>query len=183
MSVEEMVGAIEDLINSDGAIDIPGLSLEPVVNNYIETRYAKQLSECETEQDRENMKTSLSQYYLEGDGKVMMQMEIANIKAQFSAAKDSLKSIGTSITQTVATNAIPSVITTGAATSVPNPAYALLENAQKKAALEATLKQVSNQMVDLLKSAVKIAFPIPDVIGAVITTLKTTKQALNAIPV
>ena len=78
---------------------------------------------------------------------------------------------------------IPSVITVGTATSTPNPAYTLIENKTKKNQLLAMLKNISSCLVNLLKAAVTIAFPIPAVVLTLIQTLTTVKKTVNAIPV
>lgn len=182
MTIDEMMSAMEDIINSDEVISIPGLELKPVAENYVNTRYKPQLDAYEDEKMREELRKKWVEYYTEGDGKTVIQMEIASIKANFAAVKESLKSIKTSVGQQIASNAVPSVLTVGAATSTPNPAYTILDNIQKKEALKAQLKTIGNMIVELLKSAVSIAFPIPDAVGVVIETFKTTKQVVNTIP-
>ena len=182
MTIDEMVAAMEDLINSDEVVSIPGLDLKSVAENYVNVRYKPQLDEVKDEKLKEELRQKWITYYFEGDGKIILQMEIASIKANFAVAKESLTNIVTSVGQQLSMAAVPSVITVGSAPSTPNPAYTLLDNMQKKEVLKATLKQVSNSLVELLKSAIKIAFPIPDAVGAIIETLKTTKTVVNSIP-
>ena len=142
MTIDEMMTAINELVNSDGAVDIPGLSLEPIVDNFIDVKYGRQLSDIEDREERDTLRAQWKNYYMNGDGRTIIEMEINSIKANFSAAKDGLITAQEAVLMTTATNAIPSVLTTGAAASVPNPAYTLLENKQKKNTLLTILKQI-----------------------------------------
>lgn len=181
--LQETMDALNELINSDGAIELPGLSLEPVAEAFVDQKYAKELAAIEDEDMRNNLRQKWVDYYINGDGKIMLELEISSIKANFGAATDQLKMVAEAAASSIASNAIPSVITTGAAASVPNPAYALIENKTKKNQLLAMLKNISVCLVNLLKSAVTIAFPIPGAVLTLITTLTTVKKTVNAIPV
>lgn len=182
-TIDETVSAINDLINSDGAVELPGLSLKPVVENFVDTKYGAELAQIADTEEREKLRQQWIDYYMEGDGKAVMELEIANIKASVGAAKDQLKMVGEAAESSVASNAIPAVITVGTATSTANPGYALIENKTKKNQLLAMLKSIGAFLVNALKSMVAILFPIPDMVIALIQLLKTTKQTVNAIPV
>ena len=179
---QEAIDAINDLINSDGTIEIPGLSLEPIAENYVDTKYGAELAQIEDETERENMRQKWIKYYTEGEGKEALELEVINIKANIGAAQDQLKMVGEATISAVASNAIPSVITTGAATSVPNPAHAMIENKTKKNQLLAMLKQVGTFLVNAIKSMIAICFAIPAMVIALIKSLTTAKKAVNAIP-
>lgn len=182
-TIEDTIKAMNELIESDGTISIPGLSLQPVAENFVDTKYGAELAKIEDNEEREKLRDQWVKYYTEGDGKEAMELEIANIKANIGAAKDQLTAVGEAAVSSVASNAIPSVITTGAAASAPNPAYALIENKTKKNQLMAMLKQISASLVNAIKSMVAIMFPIPDIVLVIIESLKTAKQAVNSIPV
>lgn len=179
-SIEE---AIDELINSDGSISLPGLELDPVVEHFVDEKYGFQLSEMKNEEERKKMRDKWVKYYKEGEGKQTIKMEINNIKAMYGAAKDQLQFVMEAATSSVASNAIPAVITVGTATSTANPAYALIENKTKKNQLLSMLKQIGAFLVSLLKSAVEIAFEVPAAVINLIKTLTTAKKAVNSIPV
>lgn len=182
-SIQETIDAMNELIDSDGAVSIPGLSLKPIAENFVDTKYAADLAKIEDKDEREKMRQQWISYYTEGDGKSVLELEIANIKANVGAAQDQLKMVAIATASTTASNAVPAVITTGAAASVPNPAYALIENKTKKNQLLAMLKSIGAFLINAIKSMVAIMFQIPDMILALIKTLTTAKQTVNAIPV
>ena len=134
--------------------------------------------------DKENeLREKWLNYYKNGDGKEAIKSEINSIKSNFSAAQDGLNYVKEAAESSIASNALPSVITTGEAVSVPNTSYVLIENKTKKNNLLAMLKQISNCLVQLLSSAVKIAFAVPAAIVTMIKSLTTIKETVNAIPV
>lgn len=182
-NIDEALEAMDELINSDEAVSLPGLELDPVVENFVDEKYGSQLSEIKDEEERKKMRNKWVKYYKEGEGKQTVQMEINNIKAMYGAAKDQLQFVTEAAASSVASNAIPAVITVGTATSTANPAYALIENKTKKNQLLAMLKQIGAFLVSLLKSAVEIAFAVPDAVINLIKTLATAKKTVNSIPV
>jgi hypothetical protein len=181
-SMDETIKAMDELINSDGTIELPGLSLDEVVENFVETKYGEELKAVSTKEEREKLREKWIKYYKEGEGKQAIQMEINNIKAQYGAAKDQLTYVADAAVSAVASNAIPSVITVGSASSSPNPAYTIIENKTKKNQLLAMLKQIGASLVSLLKSAVSIAFAVPETVITLIKTLTTVKKTVNSIP-
>lgn len=180
---QEILDAIDELINSDGTISIPGLDLDSVVENYVDKKYKFELDKIEDEDERNTLREIWVDYYKKGEGKQAIQLEIASIKSNFSAAKDQLTFVIEAAASSVASNAIPAVITTGAATSVANPAYSIIENKTKKNQLLSMLKQIGAFLVNLLKSAAAIMFTVPAVVLTLIKTLTTAKKAVNSIPV
>lgn len=181
-SMDETIKAMNELINSDGTIELPGLSLDEVVENFVETKYGEELKAVSTKEEREKLREKWINYYKEGEGKQAIQMEINNIKAQYGAAKDQLTYVADAAASAVASNAIPSVITVGSASSSPNPAYTIIENKTKKNQLLAMLKQIGASLVSLLKSAVSIAFAVPEAVITLIKTLTAVKKTVNSIP-
>ena len=183
MNEDEMNEAIDELINSDGEVEIEGLDFDSVVTNFVDTKYKDQINSIEDETQRKELRDKWLNYYKTGDGKEAIQSEINSIKSNFSAAKDGLTYCEEAAASSIADNAIPSVITVGTATSTPNPAYTLIENKTKKNNLLSMLKQIGNALAQLLISALKIAFSVPIAIATLITTLASIKKTVNAIPV
>ena len=181
-NTQEALDAMDELINSDGTIDLPGLDIDTVAENYVDKKYGEELNKIEDKEEREKMRQKWVDYYKSGEGKSMLQLEINSIKANFSAAKEQLTYVTEAAASSVASNAVPAVITTGAAASAPNPAYAMIENKTKKNQLLSMLKQIGAFLVNLLKSIVMIAIAVPAAVIALIKTLTTTKKAVNSIP-
>jgi len=181
-TIKEMQDAMNDLINSDGVVTIPGLNFDSVVDNMVNIKYKEQLDNIQNPEDREEAKNNLISYYY-GDARSSVEKSISVIKSNYSAVKDGLSTMSVAITATTASNVIPSVITVGTATSTPNPLYFVVENNQKKNTLLSMLKTLSNLMVELISSAIDILFQLPSIVMDLIGVITSTKSLLNAIPV
>lgn len=179
---DDLLSVLNDLIDSQGGADIPGLSVEEVVPGLVEAKHGDQLTAIENEKARNEKRAELEDYYSKGKGKTVVQMEIAKIKANFASAKSSIETVAKAAVTAVASNSVPAVITVGEATSSPNPGYTAIENQTKKAQLKATLNGAAKALTDLVQAAIIIAFPLPGVILAVIKLLTTTKKAVDSIP-
>lgn len=180
---QEILEAMDELINSDGGIELPGLDVETIAKNFVEVNYGEQLSKLPNKEEAEQLKDRWVSYYKDGAAKAAIQMEINTIKSSFVAARDQLKYATEAAASAVASNAVPAVITVGSASSTANPAYALIENKTKMNQLLSTLKNVEANLVTLLKSSAQIAFPIPTEVTTLITTLSDVKKTVNSIPV
>lgn len=181
--MEQILEAMDELINSDGGIELPGLDVETIAKNFVEVNYGEQLSKLPNKEEAEQLKDRWVSYYKDGAARSAIQMEINTIKSSFVAARDQLKYATEAAASAVASNAVPAVITVGSASSTANPAYALIENKTKMNQLLSTLKNVEANLVTLLKSSAQIAFPIPTEVTTLITTLADVKKTVNAIPV
>lgn len=180
---QEILDAMDDLINSDGGVELPGLDLDTIAENFVEVKYGDTLSKLPNKEEAESLKEKWTSYYKDGEGRLALQMEINTIKSSFVAARDQLTYIGEAAASAVASNAVPAVITVGSASSTANPAYALIENKTKMNQLLSMTKNVEANLVTLLKSSAQIAFPIPSGVTSLIETLSTVKQTVNAIPI
>ena len=178
-TIDEMTTTMNRLIDSEGSVSIPGLDFSSVVDNLVEKKYADSLSACETSTERMEMKDRLSKYYTEGEGKLVVQTEIASIKSNFSAAKDQLSFVSEAVVANTASNLLPPMI----GTASPNPAYIFAENKVKLNQMKAMLKNISACIVNLLKSAINLMFQLPSSVMAVIDTFATVKSAVESIPV
>lgn len=180
---QEILDLMDKLINSDGGVELEGLDLDTIAENFVDVKYGSTLANIRNEEEAESLKERWTSYYKDGEGRLALQMEINTIKSSFVAARDQLTYIADAATSAVASNAIPSVITVGSASSTANPAYYLIENSTKANQLRSMAKNVEANLVTLLKSSAQIAFPIPSAVTSLIETLSTVKQTINAIPV
>lgn len=180
---QEILDLMDKLINSDGGVELEGLDLDTIAENFVDVKYGSTLANIRNEEEAESLKEKWTSYYKDGEGRLALQMEINTIKSSFVAARDQLTYIGEAAASAVASNAVPAVITVGSASSTANPAYALIENKTKMNQLLSMTKNVEANLVTLLKSSAQIAFPIPSAVTSLIETLSTVKQTVNAIPV
>lgn len=179
MENKEINNAISELIESDGAVNLPGLTAENLVPAFVDKKHARELESISNSQDRAVKRDELISYYLNGTGREAIDEEINNIKINFSSVRSQLSLINKSIESTVQQAAVPAVLTVGAATSSPNPAYTVLDAKGKRDNLAAMLKTVSMSLAKLLMSAAKINFPIPSEISSMMELVKKTQGALN----
>lgn len=181
-TIAEMQSAIDRLINSDETIEIPGLDFESVIDNLVEINYKEKLDYITNPDERKRVKDELLEYY-RTNAKQSIQEKINDIKSAFSTIKTQVAAIPEAVTNAVSSNALPSVITVGTATSTPNPAYYLLDNANKKNTLLSMIKTGEEAAVKLLNAAINICFQVPDTVMTTINSLTTVKAAVNSIPV
>lgn len=162
--------------------EIPGLDPKSIVDNYVETEFKDTLDVVKDEEERKKTKEKFVQHYITGPGKRFIDDNIAHIKYLYKQVTDGVSSLRYSATQITASNAIPAVITTGSASSVPNPAYTAIDNAQKKKALLAIIKSVTDFLQQLFAYAILINFILPASVQALVVTLATVTSIINAIP-
>ena len=55
-STEEALEAIDELINSDVRVGLPGLELEPIVEHFVDETYGSQLYEIKAEEESKKMR-------------------------------------------------------------------------------------------------------------------------------
>ena len=89
-NTQEALDAMDELINSDGTIDLPGLDIDTVAENYVDKKYGEELNKIEDKEERDKMRQKWVDYYKSGEGKSMLQLEINSIKAKLAAAKEQL---------------------------------------------------------------------------------------------
>lgn len=179
METKEINNIINELIESDGAVNIPGLSVDEVVPTLVDKKHAKELQSIANLKDREDKRNELIDYYNNGAGREMVNGEINTIKMNFSALKFQLESINKSVQSTISQAAVPAVITVGSASSSPNPAYSILDAKSKRDNLLALLKTASISAAAMLISSQKLGFSIPQEVVALITLLSQTKKIVK----
>ena len=177
-AVEEDVdkAAKEALANLRGSISVPGLDPSSVVDKYCEVEFKESLDNAATPEKREEMKKKFVDYYITGPGKSFIDECI------YKQAKEGLESLQTSVAKVTASNAIPSVLTTGSATSTANPAWTVIENSQKKNSLASIIKSVTDFLSGVLRYCILLHFEVPSPIMATITLLGTVSGLIDAIP-
>lgn len=161
---------------------IPGLSKDAVVDAYVEEQFKDNLDSCESEEERKRRKQEFVDYYITGPGKRFIEENIANLQFMYSQVVSGLAAIKKSAEQVTASNTVPSVITTGSASSTPNPAYTAIENSQKKQALLAQITTVTDFIAQLLGYAILLYFILPEEVFIVIGTLSVITSIINLIP-
>ena len=74
--MQEALDAMDELINSDGTVDLPGLDIDTVSENYVDKKYGEELNKIEDKEEGEKMRQKWVDYYKNGEGKAMLQLEI-----------------------------------------------------------------------------------------------------------
>ena len=169
---------ISDL-HSDKGISIDTTKL---IRNYCEVEFKESLDACSSNEERDALMQKYTTYYSKGDGKGFMDSSISNLQSYSSQAIEGAKELQVSATKIMASNGVPAVITTGSATSVPNPAYFVIDNSQKKNTLLTVIKNVENTLVKVFESALLLHWELPSSIVTLATTLKSIKQVIKKIP-
>lgn len=168
-----------DKMRGDGGLSIDKSS---VIRNYCEVEFKESLEECDTQEKRDALMGRYVDHYTNGDGATFMDSTISKLKECAKRASDGVKEMTTSASKIVASNSVPSVITTGSATSVPNPAHFFIENSQKKNALLALAKSVIGTLTLLLETAMLIHWAVPNEILNIIQGVTALTAILNKIP-
>lgn len=159
---------------------VPNLNIDYVSDLIIDSEYNDDLETLPPDQievERKKMKD-----YLTGSGSTFIQQQINKIQNLFDSISEQVDTIQTAITQTTASNAIPSTLVAGAATGAPNPAYTVIDNSQKKNSILSIISIAVSQGNELKSTAESIHFPLPNSITTVINTLQTLKDAAGSIP-
>jgi hypothetical protein len=179
VQVEE---ALEEL--SKGGPSIPGLDIDAVIKNIVDIQvkslegkiYEVADTVEQAKEDIEAMRVQLTEYLSTGDAKAAIKAEIDNIKTSAKAATIAIKEIPTSITKMIAENAIPPMITVPPAP--PNPINVGLKVLIARSDFKTIIETIGKILSDLLKSALKIKFEVPNSILAMVNILATLKNTI-----
>ena len=166
-------------LRGSGSIEI---DKDAILDNYVEVEYKDRLDTITDSKEREKYKKEITKEYLTGELKDWFQDKIDSLKDMLKRCEDTLKSAKTAITQITASNSIPAVITTGSATSVSNPAYTLIDNAQKKQTLMTVIKQINSSIQEVMAIALMLHWALPDSVVNFIELYTTISSLVNAIP-
>ena len=194
---------VEGILNKFGSKgNLPGLDLKTVINNYIEQQFGpyldqiQKLEEAKAAKDKANEGKSKEQIKKENQEKrkaivkqytdqltVDFRLKISMIKSAYSSIVNNIKLIKENAANASATATIPQTIVAGAATGAPNPAYALLEQKQKKNNLDCMLANVKSDFITLLGAANSIGYQVPPFVLSLADQVATVDSTINAIPV
>ena len=170
---------LDKLLNSGGAINIPGLNYDIISENFIKKtieEYDNVDIDSLSEQDIREYKISLEDQF-----KPIITENIAIIKTNFKSAKTNLEAVQDMLKTFVKSIAVPSVISVPPASA--NPAWTVLDVIQKITSLKAILLIIETALVMILIAADKIKFDIPEPISKVISLFSTVNNAINKIPI
>lgn len=181
-TISEMLESVNELIVLNAMTAIPFPDDDVLIENYVDKKHKTSLERILDPEEREKMRQTLIEYFKNGGGKDQITKLKLEFKLMFAKLKEQIDEIKKAIQNTTASNAVPSVITTGAATSAPNPAYTMIENAQKKAALTAMISTASMIAATMLLSAADLQFEVPDEVMLLIDSLKALVILVKAIP-
>ena len=180
METESDIMARSQIKRLQGSSSIK-LDKDAILDNYIEVEYKDRLDAIEDKKEREKYKKRIKKEYTEGEYKNWFDNQIASLNDLLKKCEDSLANAKAAATQVVASNAIPAVITVGAA-STPNPAYTAIDNAQKKKTLLCVLKDINTTIQGVLTTALLIHWALPQEVTNFIELYVALSSVINAIP-
>lgn len=172
MAAAEQLQKMDDLVASLGKgtkFSIPGLNTDKIIEDlakkneqlsgYLEElERQKEAGEKTPEEIEEEKKKILDNFKKTLEPSVNEQ--IAVIQNNYTLIQDSTKQLTENVASAIASTAIPPAI--GAPPVAPNPAYAIVENKQKKNLLLSILSTMKKAFLDIVAAARKIFFPLPD---------------------
>ena len=161
---------------------IPGLNVSSIADGYVETEFKDTLDAAKDPEERKKIKDEFVQHYITGPGKQFIEENVEKIKYLYKQVQDSLTALQKSAAQVTTLNAVPAVLTVGSATSSPNPAFYVIDNAQKKQALLSLIKTVTDFLQQLFAYALLIDFVLPSSVQTLVQTLAIVTSIINAIP-
>lgn len=167
---------ISQLLDGSSA---PLPSESEIIKGYVSALHEQAIQESENAEEARNF---YIEYYTSGPGAAGIKSMINDFKNNFAELKDGVDDLTVSIAQITASNAMPSVITSGAATSVPNPAHFAIENLQKKKAVQVQVRSLANVAAKIINSSDMLCLALPGGVSSLIESLASLKQALDAIP-
>lgn len=173
---EEMLSAANKLADSSGS---PLPSRSEVVKMYVKQTCQDAIEKAE---DVAKYTEQMIEYYTVGIGKATIDTLISDFNEAYFDLKNGIEDIKTSITNTTASNTVPAVIVAGSATGTPNPAYSVIDNAQKKHVLQMNMRGLKKSARKMLTTAANIGFEIPDSEMTMIDGLADISKTIESIP-
>ena len=158
------------------------LDKDAILDNYVEVEYKERLDAIEDPNKRKEYKKKIVKEYVDGEFKNWFDDKISELTDMLKKCEDGLANAKAAATQVTASNAIPSVITVGSASSSPNPAYTAIDNAQKKKTLLVVLKEINSAIQGVLTTALLIHWALPQSVLNFIELYVALSSVINAIP-
>ena len=178
MAVNSNQALIDKLVNLNGGCDIE-LDKSKITENLIQKKYETQLNSFIYSDERQAYLTQTRQFYTQGAGSDAINDYMNQFKQNYANYRQGIAKIKTSAVNITASNAIPAVITTGAATSVSNPAYTAIDNLQKLTALQSSLSVVINVVISMLSAAAALYLTLPKSLTDEINDLQDIKKDVD----
>lgn len=160
---------------------IPGLDLNSVATNIVDTGYKSQLDAISDASERAAKRQQLLNYFISGDGKPGLEKEIKNIEDSCDILQNSITQLQTVPATILPPGVTPQVIVTGTAVGAPNPAWPSLFNAAMKPGLITCCTLLEFVYNQILNSCDTISFtPAPQII-ALKAQLTAAKAVINGL--
>lgn len=153
-------------------MNLPGLDLESIVNNMVDTLYPDY---------SEEKKDELKQYYMT-DGAENIEKNINAISVGTENAKSCLTALNSAATAVPTLASIPSVIVAGSATGAPNPAWYATFNTFAKSCLQSQTYVATIIIADVESACASIAYEPPAEIRLLKEQLEIVKNVIENIP-
>ena len=171
-----MLASADKLVDASGS---PLPSRDKVVEMYVKHTCNDSIAESD---DPDEYTKKMVEYYTTGIGKSAIDGMINDFNEAYFDLKTGIEDIKTSIANTTASNTVPAVIVTGSAAGAPNPAYAAIDNAQKKHVLQMNMRGLKKSARKVLITGANMGFEIPDVTMSMIDGLANISSTIDSIP-
>lgn len=177
MATKEQMLATADKLVDTGGTPLP--SRKEIVELYVKQTCKDAIEAAE---DAAEYTAKMVEYYTIGVGKAMIDGMINDFNEAYSDLKTGIEDIKTSIANTTAANTVPAVIVAGSATGTPNPAYAVIDNAQKKHVLQMNMRGLKKSARKILTTGANMGFIVPDSTLTMIDGLADISSTIDSIP-
>lgn len=194
MSLEEQKQIVKNA--GDLGKDLPGLNEKSVIDNILsKSEELESVNSIIEEEKLDNIDRGMSESDANKEAneqieeakntvnekiKQSVNEEISNIKIQYKIFSEGLETIPSDVQSTIANILLPPAIAVPAA--APNPIYSLNLAKTAKNALSDTLNRIILAFTEIIKSATKILYELPQSLLMLYSQLKTTKKLIDTIP-
>lgn len=170
-SIEKMKSLLDDL--STSGTKLPNLDTDSVIKNIVKSQYGPLMDQFPNKKDAESFIQEMENY-IQKNGKEDISIEIAKIKSNFKQVKDSIPQLKQGIIAMTTSIALPPSIP-----GVQNPIFSFNEALSKFNTIKSILNQANTAVSDMIGSAIKIKYPLPDSALSLIEGLSILNRLLT----
>ena len=160
---------------------IPGCSLDTVVPGFIQGEFGDKIRAIEDAGERVKYQKDLTDYYLSGNGKKVLEGIIESMEYYYNIADTVINQVNITAASMSAMNLIPSTLVAGSATGVANPAWVTPHNKFLKGSLTTQLLFGKDALGSLIERAILIHFDISASATSLASIATIAETTINAI--
>lgn len=163
---------------SPALISLPGLNVNTLLQLGFAAQFREELAKYDTPKERQEF---FNKYYDEyvTKNKDRIEKGVASINSKYSAGKDRLAGLLKRVQNGLARIANPPVV----GTVSPNPTRTIQDYIDLKDQAESELKQISQDLIELILAAEVIGWDLPIAIDILVQSVGSVKKGIELIPV